>query len=200
MIRLLVALSFALASCEPSDMGLPLTREETATPANPVSSNTTNAIQDCIVGAKHGEKWVWVSPIAAVKTSGATDATRTIGTGLKATATSVFALPLHDIPVGSRIKALRARYRGANAGAGTLELFLIWPFGDSSDDEHFSDPLTIDDGDTNAHTSAIFTFDTPIAVVGPDSVSSSAAASPGIEIDMRNNQQVFSVGYLIDFP
>lgn len=54
-----VALVVALATCEPSCMGLPTSREETATGASPVSSATINAIQDAIVGGKVAAHWRW---------------------------------------------------------------------------------------------------------------------------------------------
>jgi hypothetical protein len=36
-------------------MALPTSRNTTYTPASPIKSNDLNAIQDCIIGAKHGD-------------------------------------------------------------------------------------------------------------------------------------------------
>lgn len=66
-----VAIALVLAACEPADdMGLPLDREETATAAAPVKSNTINVIQDMIKGRKHGLVTVQVSPLRWVGSQG----------------------------------------------------------------------------------------------------------------------------------
>lgn len=55
MKRIIVALFFALGACEPpATVGLPFTREETATGAGEVKSNTVNAMQDAIT-AEHNK-------------------------------------------------------------------------------------------------------------------------------------------------
>jgi hypothetical protein len=62
---LVLALVFVCSACEHSDMALPTSREETFTPASPVSSNTLNAIQDAIIGRKR-PSFVRSVPFAAL--------------------------------------------------------------------------------------------------------------------------------------
>ncbi len=120
-IRLLVALSLALCSCEYADMGLPTSREETATPASPVSSNTTNAIQDAIIGAKFKPRWHWFNGLHGAWTSGVSDFSRSSAYWLTSTTNANASYGFPFLYVGCRVLGIGMRYRGA-AAATDVEL------------------------------------------------------------------------------
>jgi hypothetical protein len=187
-----VMLVVALVGCQYGDMPLPDSREHTYGPNEPARSPDLNAMQDMTVGAKHGYVWRWASPIDALWTAGVSDAVRGVGTGLTATATSSFVKVL-DLVEGSQIAALQIRYRGATQGNDTLTVALTETQGDAiNSTDGPAEIVSIDDGDSTVHTSAVVTFAAPWTV--------DAAKAYHLEIAIRAGQQLFAIGYYIHNP
>lgn len=128
MRRSIAWLVLALVACEPSCMGLPTSREETATGASPVSSVTVNAIQDAIVGGKVAAHWRWYAfdnraPVLtniALDNGGGVYDGRIRANGGAGTLKG-YALPA--VPVGYRPTALKMWALGTGA-AGILRIVL----------------------------------------------------------------------------
>jgi hypothetical protein len=107
-------------------MPLPTSREETATPANPVSSNTINAIQDSIVGAKFPLRTVWTPPRNLYLAGGVAPSNAAqVLTSTGAADVWCDALPL---PPGTRITHIKARTFGT--GASNISCVLYATKGD----------------------------------------------------------------------
>lgn len=96
---------------------LPETREETATPATPVSSNTINAIQDAIVGKKHGPLSIFLPGCAFDGVNNVVNDGRRLDFSGAAT---VYA-PLY-LPAGTRITTLKWSYLVGAAGSVSMQL------------------------------------------------------------------------------
>ncbi len=124
MRSIVLALVLAIVACEPPRMGLPTTRETTATPADPVDSNTINAIQDAIIGGLTGSRTYRYGPNA-------------YESGVAATVTKfpdeVVANPMNGnvsldgIPVGKQITAIRVRVKDIGANAIEVEAYKVDP-------------------------------------------------------------------------
>jgi hypothetical protein len=119
-----IALATVVAACEPAPtMALPLTREETATPANPVSSNTINAIQDAIIGGKHGAITKRFGPTSIVAATPDT-ATPVYNQAyvLNGAIDANFWVSL-DLPIGAVITEVRVRLDPAGAHVLRAQLY-----------------------------------------------------------------------------
>jgi hypothetical protein len=149
-------------------MPLPLSREETATPASAVDSNTINALQDCIIGGKHGEITIAIGA-GAFGIDTAANLTRNFGwltwTGA---ATAIASLRL---PVGARLTEVTYHYD--RNGAGTIDFLLV---------QHTipATPVTLDTTSISAGTGNASTTITPdYDVVADDEVMIKVSGTSG---------------------
>ncbi len=103
-------------------MALPDSREETATPASPVSSNTINAIQDCIISGKHGEIEIAVGGYGWTPTPGSVAVT-SISFGLWSNSAAAAWTYELKLPVGTLLTEVELAYDRAGAGTVNLTVF-----------------------------------------------------------------------------
>jgi hypothetical protein len=96
-------------------VALPLTRNETATPASPVKSGTTNDIQDCIIGGKHGDVEEAI-PGCFLNSNGNTTYS-TVNGSISTTGAANIVGPI-PLKVGDRIKSLTF----SRAGDGVADI------------------------------------------------------------------------------
>ncbi len=108
MRSILLALALAAAACEYVDMALPLSRNETAAPSDPVPSDTINDLQDMTIGGKHGPITKIYNPnryqsvgVGILLTRSLGKVTGEIGNG------ALSAIAEIDLPVGAVITGFR---------------------------------------------------------------------------------------------
>lgn len=105
-------------------MTLPVSRDQTATPASPVSSALLNKLQDMIVGRKHPTLTLHI-PALAARTATALPSINNQGASAVTAATVMdFYVPV-QIPEGCRITAVRASITDNATGVTKVSMQLF---------------------------------------------------------------------------
>lgn len=107
-------------------MTLPASRNTTYSAGSPILSNDLNALQDCIIGRKHGAITVAIhgTRLHAVTGSNQTNQQRT-SAGVSQTGGTLPGWCVGvELPIGTRILAVRAYFRDSATGTTTLNVAL----------------------------------------------------------------------------
>lgn len=102
-------------------MALPTSRDQTVNDSDVVPGSLYNAIQDCIIGKKHG--WLWRSLPAPLWQQRVTDGGSTLAADLRWDSVGSIVMQCGlDLDVGTTIRELKVSFEDANIGPITVNL------------------------------------------------------------------------------